>query len=213
MISKTCKKCKTVLSVDNFWKNSSIKDGYFNKCKSCAVKVSDENALKKQKYLQSNLWTCSCCNKELELTLKNFHKRNDNETGFQHRCKNCLKKDPKRYNRLINKDDLELYLIDRYHGCRSRSNRKGIQFDLTVEFLKRLWDKQSGRCAITGINMTHSILEGKIKTNLSVDKINAKLGYTQKNIQLVCNIVNIMKSDMDIKELKYFCNLIIQGHE
>lgn len=213
MESKVCKKCKLELTLDNFWKNPSIKDGYFNKCKACASKVGEENAIKKQKYLNDNIWTCLSCDRELELNSTNFYKRNNNETGFQHRCKSCQKKDPTRYNRLIKKDDLYLFIVDRYYGAKNRASKKGLEFNLTIESLVELWNKQNGKCAITGIQMTHTILEGKIKTNLSIDKINPTLGYTINNIQMICNIVNVMKSDMDMKELKYFCNLIIKSHE
>ena len=210
---KVCKLCKEELSINNFWKNPSNKDGYFGKCKVCATKTKDINALKKQKYLEDNLWTCSTCNITFPLTKENFHKRNDSDTGFQHRCKKCLEKDPTRVNRLIKKDDLDLFIKDRFHGARSRSIKKGIEFELTLEYLKDLWNIQNGLCAITKIKMTHTILEGKLKTNLSIDKVDPALGYTKDNIQLVCNIVNVMKSNMSIENLMYFCKLIIQENE
>jgi len=213
METKLCKSCNEELPINRFWKNPSIKDGYFNKCKICATKVKDENALKNQKYLNENIWTCSTCNRELPLNKENFYRRNDSQTGFQHRCKSCLKKDPKRYNRLIKKDNLELFLKDSFYAARNRAIKKGLKFNLTIEYLLTLWNMQEGKCALTSLQMTHTILEGKIKTNVSIDKINPKLGYTKNNIQLVCNIINIMKSNMSIKELKYFCNLIIQGNE
>ncbi len=210
---KICKRCKQTLSLDNFWKNSSIKDGYFSKCKVCAIKISDDNYLKKQKYLYKNIWTCSTCNTQYKLNDNNFYKRKDSVTGFQHRCKTCLKKDPSRYDRLINKNDLKYYLKDNYHRAKYRAKKKGIEFNLTLKGLLELYVEQAGECAITGLKMKHTILEGKLKTNLSIDKINPILGYTFSNIQLVCNIVNVMKSNMTIKELKYFCNLIIKDHD
>lgn len=211
MITKVCKLCKEELSIDNFWKNPSIKDGHFNKCKKCAEKVKDINARKKQQYLEDNLWTCSTCNLTLPLNSDNFYKRNDSVTGFQHRCKKCLQKDPSKYSRLINKDDLLYYLKDRYFGAKNRSLKKNIRFDLTIEFLEELWNIQKGLCAISKIPMTHSILQGKLRTNASIDKINPELGYTQDNVQLVCNTVNMMKGDMSMSELINFCKLIINN--
>lgn len=213
MKTKICKLCKKELSIDNFWKNPSVKDGYFNKCKTCASKVRNINATKKQKYLTEGLWTCSTCNETLPLTKDNFHKRADSETGFQHRCKKCLKKDPNRYDRLIKKDDIGYYIKDRFYGAKHRASLKDIPFNLTLEYLQELWDSQNGLCALTGIKMTHTILEGKLKTNGSIDKINPSLGYTKSNIQFVCNAANMMKSDMSIEELIYFCKLIISNNE
>lgn len=213
ILTKVCKLCKKELSIDNFWKNPSIKDGYFNKCKICANKVKDINALKKQKYLKENLWTCSTCNVTLHLTKENFYKRNDSETGFQNRCKKCLQKDPNRCNRLIKKNDLLYYIKDRFYGAKNRAINKNILFDLTLEYLEELWNNQNGICTLTGIKMTHTILEGKLNTNASIDKIDPLLGYIKGNIQFVCNRANMMKSDMSIKNLIYFCKLIIHNNE
>jgi hypothetical protein len=138
MKSKVCKLCKNNLSVENFWKNPNNKDGLFGKCKSCVNKVKEVNAIKNQKYLEENLWTCSTCSLTLSLTEENFYKRKDSYTGFQYRCKNCLKKDPARYNRLINKDSLLFYLKDIYHGAKNRAIKKNIHFSLTLEFLNNL---------------------------------------------------------------------------
>lgn len=213
MKAKVCKLCKEELSIDNFWKNPSIKDGYFNKCKSCAKNVGYINSLKKQKYLSDNLWTCSSCSIEFPLTKKYFYKRVDSETGFQHRCKKCLSKDPNRYDRLINKNDVKYYIKDRFYGAKHRAIKKNIPFNLTIEYLEELWNKQNGICVISGIKMTHTILEGKLSTNASLDKINPSLGYIQENVQFVCNRVNMMKSDMSIQDLIYFCKLIINNNE
>ena len=210
MESKTCKLCREELPISNFWRNPSVKDGYFNKCKVCATKVKDINVLKKQLYIDQNLWTCSTCNETLPLSTEFFHRRNDSETGFQHRCKKCLKKDPNRYDRLIKKDDLRYYLKDRMHGAKFRSNKRNLEFSITLNYLLKLWEQQEGFCNLTGLKMTHSILEGKIKTNLSIDRINPKLGYVENNVQLVCNVANVMKSNLSIEELIDFCKLIIE---
>lgn len=57
-----------------------------------------------------------------------------------------------------------------------------------------LFDKQDGKCAISGIQMTHIAGEGKVATNISVDRILAGSDggeYTIDNIRLVTHQVNI----------------------
>jgi hypothetical protein len=215
MKSQICKCCKKELPLDSkyFGKRSDYKTGFFSKCKTCESNRSNINAVKNQQLLKDNLWTCSTCNSILKLNTDNFYKRIDSITGFQHRCKNCLKKDPNRYDRLLKKDDLDYYLKDRFYGAKNRAINKEIEFNLSLDYLKELWNKQNGKCALTGINMDHTILEGKIKTNGSIDKINPSLGYSKDNIQFVCNIINIMKSDMSIEQLINFCKLIISNNE
>lgn len=81
--------------------------------------------------------------------------------------------------------------------------------ELTKEFLLELYHTQGGLCAITGQPMTHIRGQGKVNTNISIDRINSAIGYTQENVQLVCRIVNIMKQDMTQNELKFWCEKIL----
>lgn len=47
-------------------------------------------------------------------------------------------------------------------------------------------------------------------TNVSIDRIDSSIGYKEDNIQLVCHIVNLMKHDLSIEELKTWCKRIIK---
>lgn len=210
-----CKGCRKnyPLTAEFFYRNPGNTTGFFSKCKKCANSVNEINAVKQQKFLEENLWTCSTCDRTLLLNKDNFYKRSDSKTGFQFRCKQCMKKDPGRCKRLINNGDLNYFLHERYIGCRSRSRKKKLDFNISEEDIKDLWIKQNGLCAISGIKMNHSVLKGKVKTNLSVDRIDPLLGYIKGNIQLVCNIVNIMKSNMPTKDLIFFCKQIIKYND
>ena len=59
--------------------------------------------------------------------------------------------------------------------------------------------------------MTFEFNKGRIATNVSIDQINPKKGYTTDNIQLVCMAVNQMKSDFDTDTLLMFCENILQN--
>jgi hypothetical protein len=211
--SKVCKLCKQELLIENFWKNPDIKDGYYNKCKSCARKTSEINAIKNQKFIEQNLWTCSKCNITLELNSKNFHRRMDSKTGFQHRCKKCLHSDKARTTRKIKHSDLDLFLKDIVYLAKHRSKKSNRENDLSLDFLKQLWNKQKGLCALTGLTMQHSIGKGKLFNNLSIDRIDSSKGYTKDNVQLVCSVVNRIKSDLSLEELYNVCKLIINNYE
>ncbi|MEI6186869.1 MAG: hypothetical protein WCP46_00005 [Alphaproteobacteria bacterium] len=79
--------------------------------------------------------------------------------------------------------------------------------------MKDLWDKQNGVCAISGINMTFEMDNGRVYTNLSVDRKDSNIGYIKDNIHLVCMAVNQMKSDLTLNELLYFCESIIKNNK
>jgi len=97
---------------------------------------------------------------------------------------------------------LDQYSPYRYHAnkARSRSKQKGYQTDLTTEYLKQIWDKQSGICPYTKIKMELGRTSAdedikKTPTKASLDRIDPTIGYIQGNVEFVCYCVNVMKND------------------
>ena len=89
--------------------------------------------------------------------------------------------------------------------------KKGREL-LTLEFLLDLLEEQGGLCAISGQRLTFVKIpgNGRVNTNCSIDQIEAGGGYTEDNVQLVCDVVNRMKIDMDMNELKFWCRAIME---
>jgi len=86
-------------------------------------------------------------------------------------------------------------------------------FNISVTFLKNLWESQKGLCALTGLKMEHSINKGKLFNNISIDRINSFNGYTENNVQLVCSVVNRMKSNLSLEQFYNVCKLITNNYE
>jgi len=78
--------------------------------------------------------------------------------------------------------------------------KKGLP--VLVQYLKDLYEKQGGKCAITGESMLLTVDTSRrmTKEKCSVDRKFSTKGYVPGNIWLVSYWVNIMKSDMTIKE-------------
>lgn len=101
------------------------------------------------------------------------------------------------------------YMIRRYPSLSTRkgylnrlfiqsrsNNRKSGRADWNIELqdLINLWDSQEGRCALSGVYMTHHKDGLGVKEfNASIDRISPKSGYIVGNVQLVAYRVNIMK--------------------
>lgn len=83
---------------------------------------------------------------------------------------------------------------------------------LTVDFLTKVYELQNGLCALTGVPMTWETLNGKVSTNISIDRVDSSIGYEEQNIQLVCRIVNIMKNDLSLNEFIGWCRLVEQNN-
>lgn len=99
----------------------------------------------------------------------------------------------------------------KYHHRNGRAEKKGILFNITEEFIKSLWEKQKGLCALSKIPMTYTFDNGRTFTNISIDQINPNAGYVEDNIQLVCMAINQMKSDMSLEELYIFSEALIKN--
>lgn len=89
-----------------------------------------------------------------------------------------------------------------YTALKSRVNSKKkegrvLGFDLTPEYIQKVFDSCQGKCAITGLPFSMELGTKKKRNPFrpSVDRINSKKGYVKGNIQIVLTIVNTMKMD------------------
>ena len=76
-------------------------------------------------------------------------------------------------------------------GRRSKSE---LEWDITPEDLVNLWEQQEGKCAISGVYLTHhKDGTGTKEFNASIDRKSGDKGYALHNVQLVAYRINIMK--------------------
>jgi hypothetical protein len=99
-----------------------------------------------------------------------------------------------------------LFMSSILNGIKQRAKT-----NLTLDQLYDLYLRQDKICALTGIKLTHKRGIGIVYTNLSVDRINPKKGYTISNIQLVCRVINLMKSDIKQQQFINLCKKV-SGH-
>lgn len=89
-----------------------------------------------------------------------------------------------------------------------RGAKRNIKVHMTVDEVTALYEQQGGRCAVTGIELTH---EGGAPTDLSIDRINADGNYEVGNIRLVAWAVNHMRGRMSDEELLFWAKSIYEG--
>lgn len=172
---------------------------------------------------------CSKCLETKDIS-EFYTKRNVEKTS---RCKKCLRDIRKEYF-YNNKEKCRLATKDYYHRvkknydfkmmyreaafkngldgylqtiCRTCIKRKGG--DIDWRFLREMWDNQSGKCAITGNEMTFSLGHGRIYSNCSVDRIDSDGIYSRNNIRLTCTGVNLIRGKMTDIQLIDFCEKIL----
>lgn len=85
----------------------------------------------------------------------------------------------------------------------------GVQF--TFEELKRIYNKQKGLCALSGIKMTWvNGTKKPLPTSLSIDRIKSGKGYTKKNVRLVCYSINSFRQSMVDSEMVEMAKAIVR---
>lgn len=145
---------------------------------------------------------------------KNILLFNPNKNG---RCESCHRKKSlelyyknKDKNReVVNKKSLKNYYANIIHyrivSAKTRASKKELDFNITEQTINDLIIKQNNKCAYSGIEFVN---DGSNIRSLSIDKIDPTKGYTEDNIQLVCSIVNMMKSNLQEDEFLEIINKI-----
>lgn len=157
------------------------------------------------------LYRCAKCNKYLTRDCFCKNKSNKHKDGLNTYCKECQSKIETEYRKTLEDEtSLDFKLKHCFYSAKSRAKKLKIEFNLTLDYIKYLYNKQNGLCAISGIPMTYRYIDNSIDTGISVDKIDPCKGYVMGNVQLVCWAVNRMKWNMDLKKLLYFCRNIVE---
>lgn len=104
--------------------------------------------------------------------------------------------------------NLDFFLKEK---LRLATNRGKHAVLIDYQYLYMLWEQQKGLCAITKIPMTYIKGNGQIPTNVSMDRVDSNKPYEEDNIQLVCTQVNFMKHQLNLEQLKFWCERILHG--
>lgn len=88
--------------------------------------------------------------------------------------------------------------------------RRGIEITITADDLRRLYKKQKGLCALSGVEMVLTNRLAKAGPNaLSVDRIRHDEGYVPTNIRLVTWRANAARGLGSDDELREFCRQVL----
>jgi hypothetical protein len=85
------------------------------------------------------------------------------------------------------------------------ASQRGVEWGVSYEQLRALWDSQHGRCAYTGLPLSFEANHPQI---ISLDRIDSDRGYTETNIAFCCSIINLMKLDNSVHQLLEYATLI-----
>lgn len=149
---------------------------------------------KKIKLIDEKYAKCSKCSLVLDISL--FKKtRTGGCLSFCYKCE---------YINFINKINIDIknFFTEKVRKLRVKCKKEKIQFSLTVNDLLDAYNSQKGRCFYTNEKMLTTLGCGNNRYQLSVDRIVPSIGYTKHNIVLCIHIINNVKTDLSLEELK-----------
>jgi len=103
---------------------------------------------------------------------------------------------------------LEQWIASATNTARHRSKEP---CDLTTAYMVRLWQRQNGKCAYTGVLLQQpQYLKGRMDDSPSIDRIDASRGYVKGNVAWVTWRVNWMKSNLTYADFVVLCTSVVR---
>ena len=95
-----------------------------------------------------------------------------------------------------------------WSGIKCGAYAREIPFRLTKEEAWETFLKQSGKCVMTGIDLTFDTLVNTSDGTASLDRIDSSKGYTKDNVQWVHKDINYIKRDLSDSEFITLCKKV-----
>lgn len=142
---------------------------------------------------------CPSCNKEQSYLRKNYAIESEK---LRKLCKKCSNNIPKHNaHKGFYKGVLRASFAHRY---KSSAETRGINWDVSFEYLAELLIDQDFKCALSGEDLDAM----EVSNDCSLDRIDNSLGYVEGNLQWVTSMVNMCKQGYTQEEFINMCKQI-----
>ena len=94
---------------------------------------------------------------------------------------------------------------------KSKNRENGIEFNVSIEYLWKLFLDQNSKCSLSGIPITLSQSRGRKRKEqtASLDRIDCDKGYIEGNVQWVHRDINLMRNSMSTELFKKYCKNVV----
>lgn len=133
---------------------------------------------------------CRICKRELPDSY--FCKNKGNKTGLDYRCRDCRKIESREYR--------EKHYFSAY--CRTKKSeckRKGIEYNLTPEYLESIW---TGVCPIFNVPIEIASHGRGSHHSAHLDRLDPNKGYVIGNVSWISGRSNRIKYNATVEELR-----------
>lgn len=185
---KTCIRCGVTKSFGEFQSSRGAKDGKRPECKTC-TRARDAERYKKDP------------SKKLAQRKARYRKYKDQiiEQHREYRAANPEKiYEMYKDYRSRNKERIAQWWTKSPRGLFGvllalALKRRPTDNPISLDELMAIWERQGGRCAVSGVAMTWC--QGKTQPDsISIDRIDSAKGYDKDNVRLICYQANVFKN-------------------
>lgn len=165
---------------------------------------------------------CKECKKEVEKNVGEINRRKRLGSSNFYCGRSCANRDGNRKSPrggniklLVADNRRDEYTPFRWFLARVKARPRKGPSDLTVEYLKWLWEYQQGICPFTGwpMHLPHSTVgwaDDQVRPRAaSLDRYDNSKGYVQGNVRFVSVIANYAKSQFSDQEVMGFCRAVV----
>lgn len=182
ILLRKCWKCQLEKPPECFSKDRTKHDGLAARCKEC-----DKFFSKRYKERNPNYF--------VEKGKETYAIKSVDPDFNKNRYKNKRDRYLKYNERTRQEESGCLYMI--WQSAKERAKSYEREFTITREWVKETFDKQNGKCALTGISFDfkkHETLR-RCPWRPSIDRIDCAKGYTPDNCRIICVMMNLALCD------------------
>ncbi len=109
-------------------------------------------------------------------------------------------------------DNPNLMFNKALNNAKKRSTKKGLKFEIDLDYIKKLYKEQSGKCYYSGLPIN---IVKKSEKNLhdnfkmTLDRLDSELGYIKGNVVWCAYCINSFKLDMSKSNMIDICKSIV----
>lgn len=134
--------------------------------------------------------------------------------GLRNQCRKCDSEIATKYNKEMRKDWAWRLIhnarISTAGGGNSKRQRKAGRrweaVNITVEFLRELYNYQDGKCAYLNVPL---MLDGGMSLrSITLDRLDCERGYAQGNVVLACRAANLARGNASTDDMHVLVEMI-----
>lgn len=193
METKFCNRCKQELSVEEFSKSSSSKDGYYCWCKKCSKQYREETKDREKERYEKNIDKIHAYKKQYRI--EHLEEIKEKQKIYRENNRELLSEKQKARAKKRKEEDPEIdkSLNRRYGAYKAGAKKRHLDFELSKEKFDEITKLPCIYCGDYSDSYHNNCFSG-------VDRINSNLGYFTDNCVPCCTICNQMKSNISLKK-------------